>query len=124
MKTIPTILLASACALTLAPVASARPLHHHHHIAHASYIGARHGYPAYGHAALGEPQEDGGAFNAGAAQVPPRGFYNNYYGPGATVLRRGVAAQYEPGATQEIEPDAKQTATGGPVGGLPGRSGP
>lgn len=63
--------------------------------------------------------QSGGAFNAGAAQVPPRGTYDHYHGPGATVLKRGRAAQDEPGVAEELAPDAKQTATGGPVGGSP-----
>ena len=67
--------------------------------------------------------EDGGAFNAGAAQLPPRGTYDHYKGPGATVLKKSLEAQHEPGVAQEIAPDAKQTATGGPSGGLPGLSG-
>ena len=100
-------MLASACALIAVPAASARPLHHHHRLA------AHH--PAV------YAQQDGAAFNAGAAQVPPKGTYDNYRGPGATVLKRGLDAQHEPGVAQEIAPDAKQSATGGPAGGLPGR---
>ena len=64
--------------------------------------------------------QDGGGFNAGAAQVPPPGTYNGYNGPGATVLKKTLKAQHEPGVAEEIAPDAKQTATGGPSGGLPG----
>lgn len=32
-------------------------------------------------------------------------------------------AQHEPGVTSELAPDAHQTATGGPSGGVPGFSG-
>lgn len=32
-------------------------------------------------------------------------------------------AQNEPGVTRELAPDARQTATGGPSGGVPGFSG-
>ena len=67
--------------------------------------------------------QDEAGFNAGAAQVPPKGTYDHYNGPSATVLKKGVEAQHEPGVTSEISPSAKQTATGGPSGGVPGNSG-
>ena len=67
--------------------------------------------------------QEGAGFNAGAAQVPAPGTYDGYNGPGATVLKRGLQAQHEPGVAEELEPNAKQTATGGPSGGLPGRGG-
>ena len=67
--------------------------------------------------------QGGSAFNAGAAQLPPRGTYDHYNGPGATVLKKSLEAQHEPGVAQEVAPDAKQTATGGPSGGLPGLGG-
>ncbi len=67
--------------------------------------------------------QQGGGFNAGAAQVPPQGSYDRYSGPGATVLQKSLKAQHEPGVAEELEPGAKQTATGGPSGGLPGRGG-
>ena len=65
----------------------------------------------------------GAGFNAGAAQVPPQGTYDRYNGPGATVLQKTLEAQHEPGVAEELEPGAKQSATGGPSGGLPGRGG-
>lgn len=67
--------------------------------------------------------QSGSQFNAGAAHIPPRHAYDNYHGPGATVLKRGRAAQDEPGVAEELSPDAKQTATGGPVGGSPSSGG-
>ena len=67
--------------------------------------------------------EDGGSFNAGAAQIPPQGNYDGYNGSGSIVLKKSLKAQKEPGVAQEVAPDAKQTATGGPSGGLPGTSG-
>jgi hypothetical protein len=67
--------------------------------------------------------QSGSEFNAGAAQVPPPGTYDHYNGPGSTVLRKSLQAQHEPGVTQELSPSAKQTATGGPSGGVPGLSG-
>ena len=53
-----------------------------------------------------------------AAQVP-----YGYQGPGATIFALTARAQREPGVTEELAPDAKQTATGGPVGGVPGFDG-
>ena len=39
-------------------------------------------------------------------------------------MARATARAYtEPGVTQELAPDAKQSATGGPSGGVPGFSG-
>ncbi len=52
------------------------------------------------------------------AQTPPR---SNDPAEWNRVLRE--RAQHEPGVTQELEPDAKQSATGGPSGGVPGREG-
>ena len=72
---------------------------------------------------VGYAQDSAGSFNAGAAQVPPRGTYDGYNGPGSTVLRKTLKAQHEPGVAEDLAPDAKQTATGGPSGGLPGMGG-
>ncbi len=50
--------------------------------------------------------------------------YDPYYqGPGAEVFRRTIQSAHEPGVTLQIEPEAKETATGGPAGGLPSQSG-
>ena len=46
-----------------------------------------------------------------------------YQGPGSIVFNRTVRSQHEPGVTEELAPDAKQTATGGPSGGVPGFDG-
>ena len=43
--------------------------------------------------------------------------------PGSIIIRKTIRAQAEPGVTTEIAPDSKQTATGGPSGGIPGASG-
>ena len=43
--------------------------------------------------------------------------------PGAIVRQQTERSAREPGVTQELAPDAKETATGGPSGGVPGRSG-
>lgn len=55
-----------------------------------------------------------------------RGYYDpylGYTGPGSIVLNRTQEAQHEPGVTLDLAPDAKETATGGPVGGVPGFDG-
>ena len=49
--------------------------------------------------------------------------YAGYVGPGSEVLNATVRAAREPGVTLELSPDAKETATGGPVGGPPGFDG-
>lgn len=45
------------------------------------------------------------------------------YAPGEIIRDATERAQREPGVTSELAPDAKQTATGGPVGGVPGFEG-
>ena len=47
----------------------------------------------------------------------------SYTGPGATIFEATKKAQHEPGVTLELAPDAKETATGGPVDGVPGFDG-
>ena len=63
----------------------------------------------------------------GACPVPPAGGgdnpYAGYSGPGSAVLNATERAKKEPGVTLELAPDAKETATGGPVGGPPGFDG-
>lgn len=56
----------------------------------------------------------------GSGQYNP---YADYDGPGSIVLNETEKARREPGVTVEIAPDAKETATGGPVGGVPGFDG-
>ena len=149
MKPFATLLLVSGCTPALAPAAFAAPryAHAHHHARHIArvhapaYDAARgyaprnsgYAYPGYGYdggygyrgstSANADATLNGNSFNAGAAQIPQPGTYNGYEGPGATVLRRGLEAQFDPGATSEISPGAKQTATGGPSGGVPGFGG-
>ena len=54
------------------------------------------------------------------ARVP----YGDWGGWQAEVIARETARQQAaPGVTEELAPDAKQTATGGPSGGVPGFSG-
>ena len=137
-----TILIGAACALALPLAASAATQHRPHRVAHRhapayrnAYAprGGGYAYPGYGYdgdygyrgasSANSDAALNGNSFNAGAAQIPPPGTYNGYSGPGAIVLRRGLAAQSEPGVTEELFPGSKQTATGGPVGGAPGSGG-
>lgn len=60
---------------------------------------------------------------AGSKRAMPLGKYENYLGPGADVLKATEHAKSDPGVTLELVPDAKETATGGPVGGPPGFDG-
>ena len=49
----------------------------------------------------------------------------SYQGPGAEVFRQTILSAHAPGTTLELDPYAKQSATGGPSGGLPNNgSGP
>ncbi len=95
--------------------------------------GARHSHHRYHsaerHAPLGHP--DVGARYDVRARYPvdPRFGYEeapddpSYHGPGGEVFRRTIESAHEPGLATELDPDAKQTATGGPSGGLPSQSG-
>ncbi len=44
---------------------------------------------------------------------------STYQGPGADVYRQTILSAHAPGTALELDPDAKETATGGPAGGLP-----
>ena len=96
-----TALRLTAIAAGLALVASpALARHRHHHFVHADRLPA----PAYGY---GYPS--------------PYAYEGGWQ---AEVIARAAAAQQaSPGLTEELAPDAKETATGGPVGGVPGFSG-
>ncbi len=107
-------LSAMTAALGLCAPVAAAPLHHHgggtHHRsrgAGAHLIGRD-----FGEHASQEP--------IGGGQVDP---YAAYTGPGSAVLNATVRAAGEPGVIHELAPDAKETATGGPVGGPPGFDG-
>lgn len=97
--------VAGAAILVLsASVADART----HHVArHAHGHHARHGATRLG---------DGAQPSAGHGYGPTA---SSYQGPGAEVFRRTIQTEQAPGVTREIDPDAKQSATGGPAGGLP-----
>ncbi len=112
--------LAGAAALGLCTPVAAAPFHHHHgyamHHGYGTAIAARHGRGrAYDERVVHASQEP-----LGSGQVNP---YANYNGPGSAVLNATVRAAGEPGMTLELAPDAKETATGGPVGGPPGFDG-
>ncbi len=80
--------------------------HYHHRYAYGGSVGFRQGYPV-------DPRY-------GYEEAP---YDPSYYGPGAEVFRRTIQSAHEPGVTLELDPDAKETATGGPAGGLPSQSG-
>jgi hypothetical protein len=92
--------MTAAVMVLTAPAVQARPLHprivHHH-------------------ATL--PREGAAPY---AVEPNP---YQGYEGPGSIVLNATERAKHEPGVTNELAPDAKETATGGPVGGVPGFDG-
>jgi hypothetical protein len=57
------------------------------------------------------------------ANVYPAQAYASDDVPGGIVARLTARAQNEPGLTRELAPDSRQTASGGPVGGVPGFDG-
>ena len=85
---------------------AARHHHYHHHYAGGQGVNFQERYPT-------RPQY-------GYEEAP---YDPSYYGPGAEVFRRTIQSAHEPGVTLELEPEAKETATGGPSGGLPSQSG-
>ena len=91
--------------------AEARPFHRavHHH--HQRYV--RNGHLAF---KASNPQDPRFGYEEAPAD-------SSYQGPGAEVFRRTIQSAHEPGVTLELEPDAKETATGGPSGGVPSHSG-
>ncbi len=114
--------LAAAGLTASATGAAARPLHHHR-----LYAYHHHGY---GYAPFpfqpyrrGYPTTAGGYDHGPGYGYPPYGYPGGAYGAGQIIENATIRAQHEPGVTSELAPDAKQTATGGPVGGVPGFSG-
>ncbi len=105
------LMLLSLAAVGLAdPVAAAKVFHRARHIAsRADHAGS---YKERVIHASQEPLGSGG-----------HNPYTNYHGPGSAVLNATERARNEPGVTLELAPDAKETATGGPVGGPPGFDG-
>ena len=94
-----------------------RPLHASHvrRPLHASHVPSTHVPASPVHATRGAPENSYG--NAPGDR--------SYEGPGATVFGRTVQFQQAPGVTTELDPAARESATGGPSGGLPNNgSGP
>ena len=111
MPSIPkTIALIAAGTMLVAAPAVAQGYHHHRR--HHRYAAA---------------QPDGSGEPYGYRNLPYPQFYGGYYGGGgweaATNARLTAQAYREPGVTLELAPDSKQSATGGPSGGVPGFSG-
>ena len=106
------LLLAPIAAIGLSSPVAAWPYHHHRHA-----TAARHAFVVRAdrapNAQANQEPIGGGAYNP----------YAHYTGPGSAVLNATVRAAGEPGVTLELAPDAKETATGGPVGGPPGFDG-
>ena len=101
------LLLAPIAACLVAAPAVAGPTvhaHWHHHHRRAPAVAAR-----------VQSQEPYAGLNSNP--------YAGYTGPGSAVLNATVQSERDPGVTLELAPDAKETATGGPVGGPPGFDG-
>ena len=102
-------LIAAGTMLVAVPAPAQSYRHHHRH--HRS-------------AAAGP---DGGGEPYGNRNAPYPQAYGGYYGGGGweaeTNARLTAQAYREPGVTLELAPDSKQSATGGPSGGVPGFSG-
>ena len=120
---------ATGVALAVTPALAQSGPYHHRHSYHR-YAAAQpdgSGEP-YGYRNAAYPQAYGGYYGSGTS-----GFgtgYGHGYASGfgyaggweaAANARLTAQAYREPGVTLEIAPDAKQTATGGPSGGLPDR---
>lgn len=131
LKTI--ALIATGTVLAAAPALAQGGYHdgHRHHRTHR-YAAAQpdgSGEP-YGYRNAPYPQAYGGYYGTGDRS------YGREYGQGyasgfgyagsweaAANARLTAKAYREPGVTLELAPDAKETATGGPSGGVPGFSG-
>ena len=96
-------------------------VHHHHRLHHRVFADryyARHEAPYAGYGPYGSPSPSEEPFGSGRYNP-----YAGYSGPGSEVLNATERARREPGVTLELAPDAKETATGGPSGGVPGFGG-
>ena len=69
--------------------------------------------------AAAAPVASAQTYHGRSAYVDP--YYDG--GAGGIIARETERAQRESGVTSEFAPGSKQTATGGPVGGIPGFSG-
>ena len=133
-STIKTIALIAAATVLVATTARAQGgydegyrHHRHHRYATAQPDGS--GEP-FGYRDAPYPQAYGGYYGTGDRSYG--GGYGHGYASGfgyaggweaAANARLTAQAYREPGVTLELAPDAKQTATGGPSGGVPGFSG-
>ena len=89
--------------------AAAQPLHHHRHHAYHHH--------RYGHAPVA------GGYGQGQGYGDARyGYPGGAYGAGQIIEDATIRQQHAPGVTNELAPDAKESATGGPSGGVPGFS--
>lgn len=111
-------LLAVAAALGLCSPVVAAPFHHH--LGGGTHHGSRGAGPHLRSRDFDERVTHASQEPLGGGQVNP---YADYKGPGSAVLNATVRAAGEPGVIHELAPDAKETATGGPVGGPPGFDG-
>jgi hypothetical protein len=104
--------------------AAAQTAYRHGHRHHAHYVSGTH--HAHRYSAYAYRDDDG---NRGLGYTNPAYGYSeapydpSYTGPGAIIFNATRRAAQEPGVTNELSPDAKETATGGPVGGVPGFDG-
>lgn len=105
MSSTQTLAAVAAAVVLFAVPASARPDHPRVHLRH--HVQAR---QPFGHDRAPYPQAYGGYYGSAGWEA-------------ATNARLTAQAYREPGVTLELAPDAKQTATGGPSGGVPGFSG-
>ena len=122
--------LAAAGAALVGTPALAQPYayHHRHHYRYARAQPNGSGEP-FGYRNAPYPQAYGGYYGSGNTSYGAN--YGHGYASGfgyaggweaATDARLTAQAYTEPGLTLELAPDAKLTATGGPVGGVPGFS--
>ena len=118
--------IAAGTVLIAAPALAQGNHHRHHRYAAAQPDG---GGEPYGYRDASYPQAYGGYYGTGERS---RAEYGHGYASGfgyagsweaAANARLTAQAYREPGVTLELDPTAKQTATGGPSGGLPSRGG-
>ena len=124
-----TIALLAAGTMLAATPALAQPYHHHRHYRYGPAQPDGSGEP-FGYRDAPYPQAYGGyygtgdrSYGAGYAHGYASGFGYAGSWEAAANARLTAQAYREPGVTLELDPFAKQTATGGPSGGLPSRGG-
>ena len=107
----PSLGIAVAVSATVLSLSPAFAWHRHHAVRSHAYAYAH----SYRHAG---PYAD--AYDGPRAQA----FAYPYWGgwQAAVIARDTIEQQNAPGVTNELAPDNRATATGGPVGGVPGFS--